>query len=71
VGSAIKQSVPARTFGNFRAVPAPPHVPSLKIIKTGPGVMLTVMEKVRIDTEDRKLDQLRAVHLNHQHNIRW
>jgi len=31
----------------------------------------TVMEKVRIDTELRKLDQLRAVHLNQQHNIRW
>jgi len=30
-----------------------------------------VMEKVRIDTEVRKLDQLRAVHLNQQHNIRW
>jgi hypothetical protein len=29
------------------------------------------MEKVRIDTEIRKLDQLRAVHLNQQHNIRW
>ena len=30
-----------------------------------------VMEKVRIDTEVRKLDQLRAVHLNQQHRIRW
>jgi len=30
-----------------------------------------VMEKVRIDTEVRKLNQLRAVHLNQQHNIRW
>ena len=30
-----------------------------------------VMEKVRIDTEVRKLDQQRAVHLNQQHNIRW
>jgi hypothetical protein len=30
-----------------------------------------VMEKVRIDTEVRKLDQLRAVHLNQQHKIRW
>src|SRR5216683_3232151 len=30
-----------------------------------------VMEKVRIDTEVRKLDQLRAAHLNQQHNIRW
>ena len=30
-----------------------------------------VMEKVRIDTEVRKLDQLRAVHLSQQHNIRW
>jgi hypothetical protein len=30
-----------------------------------------VMEKVRIDTEIRKLDQLRAAHLNQQHKIRW
>src|SRR5271169_712927 len=30
-----------------------------------------VMEKVRIDTEVRKLDQLRAAHLNQQHGIRW
>ncbi len=30
-----------------------------------------VMEKVRVDTEIRKLDQLRASHLNQQHNIRW
>jgi N12 class adenine-specific DNA methylase/adenine-specific DNA methylase len=30
-----------------------------------------VMEKVKIDTEIRKLDQLRAAHLNQQHNIRW
>jgi hypothetical protein len=30
-----------------------------------------VMEKVRIDTDVRKLDQLRAVHLNQQHKIRW
>jgi hypothetical protein len=30
-----------------------------------------VMEKVGIDTEVRKLDQLRAVHLNQQHKIRW
>jgi N12 class adenine-specific DNA methylase len=29
-----------------------------------------VMEKVRIDTEVRKLDQLRAAHLNQQHSIR-
>jgi hypothetical protein len=29
-----------------------------------------VMEKVKIDTEIRKLDQLRAVHLNQQHKIR-
>jgi N12 class adenine-specific DNA methylase len=29
-----------------------------------------VMEKVKIDTEIRKLDQLRAVHLNQQHRIR-
>ena len=30
-----------------------------------------VMEKVRVDTEIRKLDQLRASHINQQHNIRW
>ena len=30
-----------------------------------------VMEKVKIDTEIRKLDQLRAAHLNQQHSIRW
>ncbi len=30
--------------------------------------MLADMEKVRIDTEVRKLDQL---HFNQQHNIRW
>ncbi len=30
-----------------------------------------VMEKVKIDTEIRKLDQLRAAHRNQQHNIRW
>ena len=30
-----------------------------------------VMEKVRVDTEIRKLDQLRAAHINQQHNIRW
>src|SRR5271170_1789107 len=30
-----------------------------------------VMEKVKVDTEIRKLDQLRAAHLNQQHNIRW
>lgn len=29
------------------------------------------MEKVKIDTEIRKLDQLRAAHLNQQQNIRW
>ncbi len=29
------------------------------------------MEKVRIDIEVRKLNQLRAVHLNQQHKIRW
>ncbi len=29
-----------------------------------------VMEKVRVDTEIRKLDQLRAAHLNQQHSIR-
>jgi N12 class adenine-specific DNA methylase len=30
-----------------------------------------VMEKVRVDTEIRKLDQLRSSHVNQQHNIRW
>jgi hypothetical protein len=30
-----------------------------------------VMEKVKVDTEIRKLDQLKASHLNQQHNIRW
>jgi N12 class adenine-specific DNA methylase len=30
-----------------------------------------VMEKVKVDTEIRKLDQLRASHINQQHNIRW
>ena len=30
-----------------------------------------VMEKVRVDTEIRKLDQLRASHINQQHKIRW
>jgi hypothetical protein len=29
------------------------------------------MEKVKVDTEIRKLDQLRASHINQQHNIRW
>jgi len=30
-----------------------------------------VMEKVRVDTEIRKLDQLRSAHVNQQHTIRW
>jgi hypothetical protein len=30
-----------------------------------------VMEKVRVDTEIRKLDQLRASYINQQHNIKW
>jgi N12 class adenine-specific DNA methylase len=30
-----------------------------------------VMEKVKVDTEIRKLDQLRASHVNQQHNIRY
>src|SRR5271156_5610709 len=30
-----------------------------------------VMEKVKVDTEIRKLDQLRASHVNQQHKIRW
>jgi hypothetical protein len=29
------------------------------------------MEKVKVDTEIRKLDQLRSSHINQQHNIRW
>ena len=30
-----------------------------------------VMEKVKVDTEIRKLDQLRSAHTNQQHSIRW
>jgi N12 class adenine-specific DNA methylase len=30
-----------------------------------------VLEKIKIDTEVRKLDQLRAVHANQQRHIRW
>jgi N12 class adenine-specific DNA methylase len=30
-----------------------------------------VLEKVKVDTEIRKLDQLRASHVNQQHNIKW
>jgi hypothetical protein len=30
-----------------------------------------VMEKVKVDTEIRKLDQLRSSHVNQQHTIRW
>jgi hypothetical protein len=30
-----------------------------------------VMEKVKVDTEIRKLDQLRSSHINQQHNICW
>ena len=30
-----------------------------------------VVEKIKIDTEIRKLDQLRAVHANQQRHIRW
>jgi hypothetical protein len=30
-----------------------------------------VMEKVKVDTEVRKLDQLRSSHVNQQHRIRW
>src|SRR6202041_1267440 len=30
-----------------------------------------VMEKVKDDTEIRKLDQLRSSHINQQHHIRW
>lgn len=30
-----------------------------------------VVEKIKIDTEIRKLDQLRSVHLNQQRQIRW
>src|SRR5207253_2839942 len=31
----------------------------------------TVIEKVKVDTEIRKLDQLRAVHQNQQYKISW
>ena len=30
-----------------------------------------VMEKVKVDSEIRRLDQLRAGHVNQQHHIRW
>src|SRR6201996_8266658 len=30
-----------------------------------------VVEKIKVDTEIRKLDQLRAVHANQQRHIRW
>ena len=30
-----------------------------------------VMEKVKVDTEVRKLDQLRSSHINQQHSIKW
>jgi hypothetical protein len=30
-----------------------------------------VVEKIKIDTEVRKLDQLRAVYANQQHHVRW
>jgi N12 class adenine-specific DNA methylase len=30
-----------------------------------------VMEKVKVDTEIRRLEQLRASHINQQHKIRW
>src|ERR1700688_3928485 len=30
-----------------------------------------VVEKIKIDTEIRKLDQLRAVHANQQRHIKW
>ena len=30
-----------------------------------------VVEKIKVDTEIRKLDQLRAVHVNQQRHIRW
>jgi N12 class adenine-specific DNA methylase len=30
-----------------------------------------VMEKVKVDTEIRRLDQLRASHINQQHMVRW
>jgi N12 class adenine-specific DNA methylase len=39
----------------------------IKAIATGNPA---VMEKVKVDTEIRKLDQLRAAHLNQQHSIR-
>ena len=30
-----------------------------------------VMEKVKVDTEIRKIDQLKSAHINQQHSIRW
>jgi hypothetical protein len=45
-----------------------------KSLSSGWAVLPTgnpaVMEKVKVDTEVRKLDQLRAAHLNQQHSIR-
>jgi hypothetical protein len=40
----------------------------IKAIATGNPA---VVEKIKIDTEIRKLDQLRAVHANQQRHIRW
>lgn len=31
----------------------------------------SVVEKIKVDTEVRKLDQLRTVHANQQRQIRW
>ena len=36
-----------------------------------PPAIRPSMEKVKVDTEIRKLDQLRAVHANQQRHIRW
>ena len=39
--------------------------------RPSPRATRAVMEKVKVDTEIRKLDQLRASHINQQHKIRW
>jgi hypothetical protein len=42
-------------------------VPLFRTLQLNPAVI----EKIKIDTEIRKLDQLRAVHANQQRHIRW
>lgn len=44
------------------------HYAEIKAIASGNPA---VMEKVRVDTEIRMLDQLRSAHNHQQHNIRW